>query len=131
MWAAAPLCRAVSHSSARERASSSSGVNTEGQAVPFHCSARSERGRISACVFRMKRSTFTYLLNVLLPDLLRDVSMALRSSGGRIEPEIRLALTLRLLAGASYLDTVMLFAISRSSCYAVFNETINSILSRL
>jgi hypothetical protein len=50
-------------------------------------------------VFRMQRSTFTSLLNVLLPDLLRDVSMALRSSGGRIEPEIRLALTLRLLAG--------------------------------
>jgi hypothetical protein len=50
-------------------------------------------------VFRMQRSTFTSLLNVLLPDLLRDDSMALRSSGGRIEPEIRLALTLRLLAG--------------------------------
>jgi hypothetical protein len=82
-------------------------------------------------VFRMQRSIFTYLLNVLLPDLRRDVSMALRSSGGRVEPDIRLALTLRLLAGASYLDTAMLFAVSRSSCYAVFHETISSIPSRL
>jgi hypothetical protein len=82
-------------------------------------------------VFRMQRCTFTSLLYILLPDLQRDVSMALRSSGGRIEPEIRLALTLRLLAGASYLDTVMLFAISPSSCYAVFHDTISSILSRL
>jgi hypothetical protein len=57
--------------------------------------------------------------------------MALRSSGGRIETEIRLALTLRILAGASYLDRVMLFGISRSLCYADFQDTISSILSRL
>jgi DDE superfamily endonuclease len=82
-------------------------------------------------VFRMERCTFSSLLTILLPDLLLDVSMGMRSSGGRIEPEIRLALTLRMLAGASYLDTVMLFAISRSSCYAVFHDTISSILSRL
>jgi hypothetical protein len=82
-------------------------------------------------VFRMQRSTFTSLLSIILPDLLRDVGMALRSFGGRIVPEIRLALTLRLLAGSSYLDTVMLFGISRSSCYAVFHDIISSILSRL
>jgi hypothetical protein len=57
--------------------------------------------------------------------------MALRSSGGRIVLEVRLALSLRLLAGASYLDAMMLFGISRSSRYQVFQGTINSILSRL
>jgi hypothetical protein len=57
--------------------------------------------------------------------------MALRSSGGRIVPEVRLALSLRLMAGASYLDAMMLFGFSRSSCYQVFHGTINSILSRL
>jgi hypothetical protein len=41
--------------------------------------------------------------------------MTLRSSRGNIEPEIRLALTPRLLAGYSYPDTTMLFAIAPSS----------------
>jgi hypothetical protein len=82
-------------------------------------------------VLRMQRHTFSSLLNVIRPDLERDTGMALRSSGGRIEPEIRLALTLRLLAGASYLDAMMRFGISRSSCYVVFHSTVNSIHSRL
>jgi hypothetical protein len=82
-------------------------------------------------VLRMQWHTFSSLLNVIRPDLERDTGMALRSSGGRIEPEIRLALTLRLLAGASYLDAMMLFGISRSFCYVVFHSTVNSILSRL
>ena len=79
----------------------------------------------------MQKSAFTSLLEMLLPDLQRDTAMALRSSGGRIEPEIRLALTLWILAGESYLDAMMLFGISRSSCYATFHGTIESILSRL
>jgi hypothetical protein len=52
-------------------------------------------------VFRMQRNTFLSLLNVIRPDLERDGVMALRSSRGQIEPENRLALTLRLLAGPS------------------------------
>jgi hypothetical protein len=50
-------------------------------------------------VLRMQRHTFSSLLNVIRPDLERATGMALHSSGGGIEPEIRLALTLRLLAG--------------------------------
>jgi DDE superfamily endonuclease len=79
----------------------------------------------------MQRNTFSSLLNVIRPDLERDGKMALRSSGGRIEPEKRHALTLRLLAGASYLDIMMLFGISRSSCCAVCHETVDRILGRL
>jgi hypothetical protein len=79
----------------------------------------------------MKKSAFTSLLEVLLPDLQRDAAMVLRSSGWRIDPEIRLALTLRILAGGSYLDSMMLFGISLSSCYATFYGTIESNLSRL
>jgi hypothetical protein len=82
-------------------------------------------------VFRMQKSAFISLLEVLLPDLQRDAAMALRSSGGCIDSEIRLALTLRILAGGSYLDSMILFGISRSSCYATFHGTIESILSRL
>jgi hypothetical protein len=79
----------------------------------------------------MKKSAFTSLLEVLLPDLQRDAAMVLRSSGWRIDPEIRLALTLRILAGGSYLDSMMLFGIILSSCYATFYGTIESNLSRL
>jgi hypothetical protein len=80
-------------------------------------------------VFRMGRSIFTSLLNLLRTDLLRDPS--LRSSGRRIESEIQLALTLSLLAGASYLDRMMLFGVSRSACYEIFHDTTNVVLSRL
>ena len=82
-------------------------------------------------VFRMQRNTFLSLLNVIRPDLERDGVMAARSSGGRIEPEIRLALTLRLLAGSSYLDSTVLFGVSRPFFYAVFLETVDSILGHL
>jgi hypothetical protein len=63
----------------------------------------------------MQRHTFSSLLNVIRPDLERDAEMALRSSGGRIVSEVRLALSLRLMASASYLGAMMLFGISRSS----------------
>jgi hypothetical protein len=82
-------------------------------------------------VFRMPRHTFSSLLSLIYPDLERVPGMASRSSGGRVEPEIRLALTLRQLPGASYQDAMMLFGISRSSCYQMFHRTVNSILYHL
>jgi hypothetical protein len=45
-------------------------------------------------IFRMERKVFNSLLCEIGCDLERDAAMALRSSGGRIEPEIRLAVTL-------------------------------------
>jgi DDE superfamily endonuclease len=83
-------------------------------------------------VYSECRGTICFsLLNVIRPDLECDAEMALRSSGGRIVPEVRLALSLRLMAGASYLDDMILFGISRSSCYQVFHGTSNNILSHL
>jgi hypothetical protein len=41
--------------------------------------------RVSARISNAK-SPFESLLEVLLPDLQRDAAMALRSSGGRIDP---------------------------------------------
>jgi hypothetical protein len=78
----------------------------------------------------MQRHAFSSLLNVIRPDLKRDTEIVLRSSGGRIEPEVRFSLSLHLLAGASYLEAMKLFGITRSSCYEVVHGTINSILSR-
>lgn len=81
--------------------------------------------------FRMNRDVFNKLLSLLLTDLNRDRKQGLRSSGGCVDPDVRLAITLRLLAGASYLDIMMLFGLSVSSVYAVFHATNDSIMSRL
>ncbi len=50
--------------------------------------------------FRMYRDTFQKLLELVAPYLTRNGSMALRSSAGAIEPDVRLAIMLRKLAGA-------------------------------
>jgi DDE superfamily endonuclease len=80
---------------------------------------------------RMTPSSFWALLSVLERDLTRDEMMAARSSGGRVEPAIRLALTIRILSGASYLGMMMLFRIAKSTVYEAFHSTIASITKRL
>ena len=57
--------------------------------------------------------------------------MAARSSGVRLDPAVRLALTLRMLAGASHHDLVMLFRIGTSTAYELFHSAIDAILSTL
>jgi hypothetical protein len=81
--------------------------------------------------FRMTHSTFLALLRLLGDDLMRDIEMAARSSGGRVEPPIRLALTVRMLSGASYLDMMMLFKLASSTVYDVFHSTVASITKRV
>ena len=81
--------------------------------------------------FRMTHPTFLTLLRLLEGDLTRDMRMAARSSGGRVEPAIRLALTVRMLSGASYLDMMMLFRLASSTVYDVFHSTVASITRRI
>lgn len=50
---------------------------------------------------------------------------------GRVEPDISLGITLRILAGASYLDGMMLFGVSRSIFYDVFHHTMHVVLDNL
>ena len=57
--------------------------------------------------------------------------MAAQSSGGRVDPPIRLAFTLRMLSGPSYHDMVMSFRILPSTAYEIFHSTIDAILSNL
>jgi hypothetical protein len=57
--------------------------------------------------------------------------MAARSSAGSVEPTIRLALTIRMLPEASYLDMMVLFRIVKSTVYEAFHSTIASITKRL
>jgi DDE superfamily endonuclease len=81
--------------------------------------------------FRMSLETYANLLSLLKLDLTRDMRMASRSSGGRVDPEVRLALTIRMLSGASYLDTMMLFRVASSIIYDIFHRTIASIIRRI
>jgi DDE superfamily endonuclease len=57
--------------------------------------------------------------------------MASRSSGGRVEPDVRLALTISISSGASYLDMIMLFRVASSTIYDVFHSTVASIIRRI
>ena len=56
--------------------------------------------------FRLCRLDFGIVLTKIAPLIQRNEAMARRSSGSSICPEIRLMLTLRVLAGAKYLDMI-------------------------
>ena len=43
------------------------------------------------------------------------------TTGGFISGEVKLALTLRMLAGGSYLDLALLFEVGQSSAHAIFH----------
>ena len=77
--------------------------------------------------FRMSRGAFRMLLGCLYPYLLRNETMACRLSGGAIQPEVRLAITLRILAGGLYLDHMMCWGVGRSMTFRAFLETVQAI----
>jgi hypothetical protein len=81
--------------------------------------------------FRMSLETYAHLLSLLKLNLTRDMRMASCSSGGRIEPEVRLGLTIGMLPGAWYLDMMMVPRVASSTSYNVFHRTIASIIRRI
>lgn len=91
--------------------------------------SRSERRRSGSehprtRALRMTKITFGKLLERLRPYLQLDPDQAQRSSSGPVYLDVRLALTLHMLAGASYLDVMLLLGLSRSAVYATFHATI-------
>jgi hypothetical protein len=58
------------------------------------------------CQFRLRREVFATCLGLLNVDLQRNEKMAKNSSGSSISPEMMFLITLRILAGASYLDMI-------------------------
>ncbi len=70
---------------------------------------------------------FISLLHILQKSLSRNNTMARKSSRGFISPDVRLAITLRLLAGGSYFDVMITFRVGRSTCFFVFRDTLQSI----
>jgi hypothetical protein len=54
-----------------------------------------------------------------------------RSSGGRIEPDVRLAVTFRSLSGGSAWDLMQVFRLGRSTVYDVLHATLHSVMKTL
>jgi len=73
-------------------------------------------------LFRLTRHDFNALRDALGDRLGVNKRMAALSSGEGIPSECRLALALRMLAGASYLDCMLAFGIGRCTVYTVFHE---------
>ena len=71
--------------------------------------------------FRMHRWQFNFICNSIRHNIEPDDAgklQAIRSAGSYVPAELRLAATLRILAGGSYLDASDLFAIAASSIWA-------------
>lgn len=71
--------------------------------------------------FRMHRWQFDFICNSIRHNIEPDDAgklQAIRSAGSYVPAELRLAATLRILAGGSYLDASDLFAIAASSIWA-------------
>jgi len=73
-------------------------------------------------LFLMAAEEFWALHEAVEHRLAMDEGMATLSSGSPIPSEFRLALGLRMLAGASYLDCMLAFGVSRSMVYAIFHQ---------
>jgi DDE superfamily endonuclease len=81
--------------------------------------------------FRIPREAFHSLCRTLRLDLFRDEAHSARSRGDAIETAARLAVTLRMLTGASYLNLVMLFRVAKATIYDIFHSTADIINRRL
>lgn len=69
-------------------------------------------------MFRLDRSSFYELRDMLVRSLTFDSVKATASSGSSISTTTRLAVTLRWLAGASYLDLCFAWGISKAVFYS-------------
>lgn len=90
--------------------------------------------------FRMNRNTFSNLCNVLSAAVgestFRSESSVLSSRnaaslihrGGLIPGEVKTAISIRFLAGGSYLDLIPLFDVSQSRVYVIFDQFLDWVL---
>eukprot|EP00606_Chrysophyceae_sp_TOSAG23-5_P001534 GSChrysophyteH2.ASY1.ANO1.115.1 assembled CDS len=67
--------------------------------------------------YRCTRASFDKLLNVVSQTIALKLNHARKDTGGAIPLRVRLAMTLRFLAGASYLDLCMLYGTAPGTFY--------------
>ena len=81
--------------------------------------------------FRMPRQAFHELLSSVRQSLQKNIEMGRRAKRPTIPPDVRLAVTLRMMAGASYLDLMGTYQMSKTSVYNVFHSTCTVLSERL
>lgn len=81
--------------------------------------------------FRMSRSSFYKLLALLQPLLEKDNEMGMRSGRRTVPADTRLGITLRLLTGAKYIDTMYTYRLESSTVYSIFHDTLHAIQNTL
>ena len=80
--------------------------------------------------FCLCREDFFYILSKITIDLKKDMRQAKNSSGSAIRPELMLMITLRILAGASYLDMIH-YRVHVDSVGSIVWDTVLSIHKRI
>jgi hypothetical protein len=92
-------------------------------------------------MFRMQRASFDKLCDAIITKVgkgvfksegwllsherqHKSVDAALLALGGMVSGEIKLAITLRLLAGASYLDLLAIYGVASKTVYEVFHQCV-------
>jgi hypothetical protein len=80
--------------------------------------------------FRLCRTDFFYVLVKISDDLSKNTKNAICSSGSPITPELMLLITLRILAGASYLDMIH-YRVHVDSVASIVWRTVQSIHKRI
>ena len=77
--------------------------------------------------FRMDRDSFNKLSDMFYGRLKKNEEMARRSSAGPICPRVRLGITIRLLAGGSIFDLILMYKVEPSTIYVNFREVISAV----
>lgn len=80
--------------------------------------------------FRLHRDDFYYVLLKISGDLKKDEQKAINSSGSSISPYLMLMITLRMLAGASYLDMIH-YHVHVDSVHSIVWETVCAITKNI
>ena len=78
--------------------------------------------------YRMSKESFSDLLALIRPELKRNVAQGARSTfDGVVSPELRLSMTLRWLAGGSYIDIAIIHGVAVSTFYDVVKDTLQKL----
>lgn len=101
------------------------------QLVDFQSVTDIYSDRIFKRAFRMDRDVFAKLLNLIREDITKNDEMGRRSKRPTIKPDVRMGVTLRMLAGASYLDLMTSYQISASAVYEIFHDTCDVLMRKL
>ena len=81
--------------------------------------------------YRMYPETFQNLLDLIRADVTKDPEAGRRSKRETVSPDIQLAITLRMLAGACYPDLQTSYRIGRSTVYEIFHSTCSALMNGL